>query len=977
MALSNELAKLFAKTTNDNNNTNKTEATVYGTIVDNDGTKFVKLDGSEVLTPIKTTASVKNGDRVTVMLKNHTAMVTGNITTPSASSSDVDALASKVDQFEIIVADVVTTEELQAEVARIDTVVADNVIIHDKLDAMEAEIGSITAGEVTTEQLNAVKADIETLETSKLDAITADITYATITDLKAAEADISELEADNVNINNTLTALAAEVDTLEAESITTEYLDANYASIDLANVEKATIGTVLANVGLITDATITNGKVTGYLDAVSVNANSITAGTLSVDRLVFRGGTESIVYELNNITGALQAVQGDTLNGEILTDRSITVDKIVANSITANEIAAGTITADELNINNIFANSSVLNTLTAQDAFINAISTNSIVVGASNNATAALNAANNACPFITGTQTASTGSWTGVAPFSSLVDGQQITYWLPYTGSTGGNTLNLTLSDGSTTGAIVCYYGGTTRITTHYQAGSAIRLTYRNSVNVNGSTVSGWWADANYDSGNTFDRTRYTGLVKAASAITIGNIIVGNSSGYHNLKTGGSFDISYPILIAGSAIVAYGAGTNNYIIIANTITPTQSLSLTAYKGVYIKGTLNGTTFTPISTAPLTQTIPTVEDGYSYILLGTAYSTTDFYLIAEHPVYQFINGSFQQVGSGATNVIKEWSVTENGATYINGGNIYTGSITADKINVTDLSAICATIGKLSIDENGILTSEFLHESVVEEGSLVDDYININYEYWAPSVNDYKVVSGKTTLGFEDMVFERTNGYIDPHTILINDTEYDLLNDTTIVTYSSNGIYRYTKYYGSNSSGSTMGVSPTGLTFTDTIDTSGLWNTQAKLMANTILLTGDTIVSKSLTAASVATSSGADLDTLAGTALGSNTNYVKFGNYVIQWGLISMARSSNTTLSSRVTFPIAFADSNYTAHITLVYSASAPYLGDVAEALGGLETSYMDVRAFSKNSLFTTTNITSYIVNARWVAIGRWQ
>ena len=248
-------------------------------------------------------------------------------------------------------------------------------------------------------------------------------------------------------------------------------------------------------------------------------------------------------------------------------------------------------------------------------------------------------------PLIVGTQTAVTGTWTGVAPFSTLSDGQRITYWLPYNGS-GNATLNLTLSNGATTGAVNCYYSGTSRITTHYPAGNAIRLIYRKNVTINGTSYTGWWADANYDS-NTYDRIRYNSPIKAASAITSGNIIVGNASGYHHLKTGGAFDIGYPILYSSSAIASGATGTNNYLAIALTITTTQSLTLTMYKSVYIKGTISGCTFTPVSTAPLTQTVPTTEDGYYYILLGTAYATKSVYLLSEHPIFRYVNGKFQQ------------------------------------------------------------------------------------------------------------------------------------------------------------------------------------------------------------------------------------------------------------------------------------------------------------------------------------------
>ena len=74
-----------------------------------------------------------------------------------------------------------------------------------------------------------------------------------------------------------------------------------------------------------------------------------------------------LVYALNNITGALQAQNVDTLNGEILSDRTITADKIVAKAITANEIAAKSITANEIASNTITGNEIKANTITASN----------------------------------------------------------------------------------------------------------------------------------------------------------------------------------------------------------------------------------------------------------------------------------------------------------------------------------------------------------------------------------------------------------------------------------------------------------------------------------------------------------------------------------------------------------------------------------------------------------------------------------
>ena len=90
MKLPNELISQFAKVTHTKKK--KTEQTFYGTIVEKDGKTYVQLDGSDALTPARTTVKMINGERVTVMIKNHTAIVTGNISTPAARSDDVDTI---------------------------------------------------------------------------------------------------------------------------------------------------------------------------------------------------------------------------------------------------------------------------------------------------------------------------------------------------------------------------------------------------------------------------------------------------------------------------------------------------------------------------------------------------------------------------------------------------------------------------------------------------------------------------------------------------------------------------------------------------------------------------------------------------------------------------------------------------------------------------------------------------------------------
>ncbi len=210
----------------------------------------------------------------------------------------------------------------------------------------------------------------------KLSVDEADIKYLKSTELTTIEADIKN----------------AVIGSLSAEFATVDYLEANYAQLNLANVEKATIGTVLADVGLITEATIVNGHVTGYLDSVNINANSITAGDLSVERLIMRGSENSVIYALNNITGALQAQNVDTINGEVLTKRTVTADRLVAKSITANEIAASTITANNIATNAVTADKLSANAVTTAKLAANAVTTDKL----SANAVTADNIATNA-----------------------------------------------------------------------------------------------------------------------------------------------------------------------------------------------------------------------------------------------------------------------------------------------------------------------------------------------------------------------------------------------------------------------------------------------------------------------------------------------------------------------------------------------------------------------------------------------------
>lgn len=148
-------------------------------------------------------------------------------------------------------------------------------------------------------------------------------------DLSATKASFAEF---NTVVTNQLIAHQAVIDNLDAT-----YANITFANINTADISLAKVKDLFVQVGLINNAVIDQGKITGYLDAVEVNAASITAGTLIADRIAIRGSTDSIVYALNNY-GQITSTQTNTIDGYILTQRSINANKIVANSITATEI---------------------------------------------------------------------------------------------------------------------------------------------------------------------------------------------------------------------------------------------------------------------------------------------------------------------------------------------------------------------------------------------------------------------------------------------------------------------------------------------------------------------------------------------------------------------------------------------------------------------------------------------------------------
>lgn len=346
MALSDELVSQFAKLMKPEEDKTQ-ESTLYGKFVIHNGKKYVQLDGSELLTPVEQTATAKEGDRVSVTIKNHNATVTGNYSSPAARSGDVDENSKKILEVGTLVAGKASIEDLKATNATVGNLVADNATIKNELKAANATIETISADNVTIkETLKANKAAIDDLNANKLSANVADLKYATIENLEATNADIHNISADYGEFKqatvNDLSAKNATIQKLQTEKLSATDADLRYANIDFSNIGKAAIEQFYATSGIIKDLVIGDQTITGELVGVTIKGDLIEGGTVVADKLVVKG-QNGLYYKLNTDGVTTEAEQTDynSLNGSVITAKSITASKVNVKDLVAFDATIG------------------------------------------------------------------------------------------------------------------------------------------------------------------------------------------------------------------------------------------------------------------------------------------------------------------------------------------------------------------------------------------------------------------------------------------------------------------------------------------------------------------------------------------------------------------------------------------------------------------------------------------------------------
>lgn len=305
--------------------------------------------------------------------------------------------------------DAIATRHLQADSVNA-SVIAAHSITADRLDAttvnamtieaVRAKINELVAGQITTDQLYVDLATIAKAQITAANIEEANIDWATINTLatqiatiakaEIAKADIAIAQIDGLEAKiaeitiaeiGKATIHSAQIDDLEATTAEIVNTKIANAEIDGAQIKDATIVTAKIKVGAITAALIAKGAIGEAQIAdgsiteakiVSLNADVISTGTLSVERLLIKGPNG--LFRAINATDEGLTVEElneeqyqNGMSGTVIVARSITADKIAAKSITANEILSNTITAAEINVANLFADEA---TIAALDAYL-------------------------------------------------------------------------------------------------------------------------------------------------------------------------------------------------------------------------------------------------------------------------------------------------------------------------------------------------------------------------------------------------------------------------------------------------------------------------------------------------------------------------------------------------------------------------------------------------------------------------------
>ena len=361
MGLSSELASQFAKVTNDSSrNTNGTK--LYGTITMLGEVPHVKLDGTKELTPISRTVEVAEGDRVEVMIANHSATVTGNLTDPSIGVVRAGNLESKITQ---------TAEQIQLQVSDLEKNLDSKITqTATEIRSEVSDLDGRFSENITTVE-NGIREDLTNSLASMSDTLTgisndlSGLEESTDSSISTINASIETLTFNVSNLDSKITQTAAEI----RSEVSAEVTDLNATIVNTETGIRDTINIEVANL----DSKITQ-------TATSIQTD-VSAKFKTVDG------------EIEKFSTFKQTVEGFSFMGNGGTVKINGGDINLTGAISFSDLSDATTKQQEINAINSTASSALS---TANGAASTASSALSTANGAASTASSALSAANSA-----------------------------------------------------------------------------------------------------------------------------------------------------------------------------------------------------------------------------------------------------------------------------------------------------------------------------------------------------------------------------------------------------------------------------------------------------------------------------------------------------------------------------------------------------------------------------------------------------
>ena len=378
--LTAELLSEFVKeTTKTEDKRFKKDQNVYGTTVEYDGKIYVKIDGSDILTPVNTTVSMKGGERVIVTIKNHSADVTGNLSSPSCGTVDIDdrvlqvkaELVQDLDHFKTtITGSFITTDNLDEIKTNLENqtnqaIAEANKVMQDKYDNLESRvITSQTQWEQTFDGFKTTVAgtyltkeefqdsDVGNLSSSvtqvqqDLTSFKSTVAGTYLTKQEFQDSDVGSLSSSITQVQQDLTSFKT---TVSGTYATNDRADQISSSVTTMQQDLNGFKTTVAN----TYAKTTDvNNVRDKISSVEQTANKISLIVKSGDSLsnmVLTDEFYSVVSKNIKLSADRITMEGlvtANSNFKILTDGSCEASDIIVN----NTISSNTVIANDINI---------------------------------------------------------------------------------------------------------------------------------------------------------------------------------------------------------------------------------------------------------------------------------------------------------------------------------------------------------------------------------------------------------------------------------------------------------------------------------------------------------------------------------------------------------------------------------------------------------------------------------------------------